>query len=344
MPEVASRAKVLAFQLAILLAGSCCSPTKDSEKFFITYSIATNQNNGAREALTDINSINKTTRKQGVEEKIIQTTQGSEGSTTTTNTTETSPIPLRTAAAATQKTVCPDYNVSFSAGKDGARSNISPCVATVVRAAIDYCVERTLGDDVFDQTFRRLSAGGAAVAAGVGAAIAAAAGANPALGSAVAAGASLFGGSSIPLITEPAGQHTVEIEKMTKSAQEYVQLMPTWSTSDPDDVRQYYAGLWNVVGSACPVGHFQAVVPRRHLYYVQKIEKDYWAAIQGGEAWGTRWYRFNNQNEANEKVKQLACDHIPAEAIYYDENGLITRTKFDDSCALKAPGPSWPET
>jgi hypothetical protein len=201
-------------------------------------------------------------------------------------------------------------------------------VAAVVRTAIDYCVEQNLRDDILDQTFRRLSAGGAAVAAGVGAAIAAAAGANPALGSAAAAGASLFGTSSIPLITEPAGQHGVEIEKMIKSAQDYVQIMPTRPISDPDAVRQYYAGLWNVVGSACPVGHFQAVVRKPHLYYVQKIEEDDWAVAQGREAWRMRWSQFYTREKAIEEVKRQACDHLPAEAVVYEDD-QITQLKYD---------------
>jgi len=150
--------------------------------------------------------------------------------------------------------VCPDAGAPPNNSGSGTPP-FRACEARVIKAAMDYCNANVLREDG-DFTKANFGAGAAGILLGTAAGlVTAAAGAKPATAALVAGVVTVLGaadGSAAKLLQPPG---TVKQADMISAAQQYLTVAGP-VPDNPCEAEDYYAALFNAVGTACPAASF----------------------------------------------------------------------------------------
>jgi hypothetical protein len=153
--------------------------------------------------------------------------------------------------------VCPNTNgttaVNYTSSGSTTAAPVPQCESWIIRKAVDVCVKNTLSFSIFDQMGNWVEDGVGLITVAAPS-IAAAFGASATVAGAIGSADSVLnGGSSALQKVLPSTAPTVTIGTMMTAGQNYLQL----SNGTPAN-HDFYAGLWNAVGSACPPQMFKA--------------------------------------------------------------------------------------
>jgi len=193
-------------------------------------------------------------------------------------------VPYASASSSSANSLSSTSTAGAASASDASASTsshpkYSPCETSIIQAAVNYCVARTMSSDFKDELFEWASGGTTILSGLIAGGIAAATGASAPVSVTIAAAAGTIStsGTSFQKLL-PTGTATVSIPSLISAADAYIQLtggmltisgaipLADWknpSENDPTKIDlhyRYYAGLWNAVGSACPPNVFRAVV------------------------------------------------------------------------------------
>lgn len=173
--------------------------------------------------------------------------------------------PVADPSAPPQTPVCPDTGALYTVnGTDNKTWEPTRCEQLIMRKAINYCLANITHDDMFSNMTTGIEEGGNGLVLFAGVATAIAGLVTKSTPAQLAGVGTLVAGiatNSKSLI--PSSEPAVKVSDLVTAASTYVAYagygVSLPSPAPPqiaDATREFYAGLWNAVGSACPTNYW----------------------------------------------------------------------------------------
>ena len=156
---------------------------------------------------------------------------------------------------------CPDPPQSVSS--TSSTPSFRPCEASVIKAAIDYCVSNVLKQDGIVSKAQIIGGVTAIVFSAIAGGIASAAGAGTKTSIGIGAAVGLLSTADSSALKLLPSSPSVTIGSMITAAQQYLIAAQLSYNTTPQLLKEYYyRDLFNAVGAACPASAFSPLKSR----------------------------------------------------------------------------------